>query len=124
MSAGTTLSTAIENEEAASGGVCLVISAEIFVFCSSDNASARDAADCGGVCATAGEIAKCSRAVTTRNIRIEGLVGLTSLPPLQRGEIHTCSVPGGRRERGVSLSFDSNYSYLEPSCGVSPYTAI
>jgi hypothetical protein len=49
MSAGTTPSTAIENDEAASGGDCLVISSEIFVFCSSDRRSAFDAADCDGV---------------------------------------------------------------------------
>jgi hypothetical protein len=49
MSAGTTLSTAIEKEAAASGGVCFVISWEIFVFCSSERASALAAADCAGV---------------------------------------------------------------------------
>src|SRR5262245_57124626 len=80
MSAGTTLSTAIENDEAASGGVCLVISSEILVFCSSDSASARDAADCG-VCAIAGEIANCRRVVRTRNIRIESLTVLTAVAP-------------------------------------------
>src|SRR5262245_10317327 len=81
MSAGTTLSTAIENDEAASGGVCLVISSEILVFCSSDRASARDAADCGGVCAIAGEIANCRRVVRIRNIRIAGLAGLMAVAP-------------------------------------------
>jgi hypothetical protein len=49
MSAGTTPSTVIENDEAASGGVRLVISSEIFVFCSSDRRSAFDAADCDDV---------------------------------------------------------------------------